>query len=353
MTSLRVSFFLGFAMLGTTACSAILGDDFDNAFARQKQNDGGSSSDADTSSSPGTHDSSTDGGPCVTACNGVDGGTGETDVDASFPEDNGVTLSAATYYACAIRTDGTVACWGSSGSGGATPPEGTFRSLSTGGGYSCGVKTDGSVACWGYNASTTGAPPAGSFRSVSADNGAACGVRTDGAIECWGFPDAPSLLPGTFRAVALEHAYGDGLTNFAGRIGTDGAITYWAVRNNVGAPAAPTGSFLAVSISDGYRCTLDSKRAIACSGATSELTPPTGAFRSLSTGRWHACAIKLDDTLACFGHNQWGESTPPSGAFRSVAAGESFTCAVKMDGTIVCWGEEVSGRTTPPTGTFL
>ena len=47
-----------------------------------------------------------------------------------------------------MRVDGTVACWGSSGSV-STPIEGEFVSVSVGDDNTCGVKFDGGVVCWG------------------------------------------------------------------------------------------------------------------------------------------------------------------------------------------------------------
>jgi len=40
-------------------------------------------------------------------------------------------VSAGGYHSCALRTDGTVACWGSNGSGQATPPASTFTQVDT------------------------------------------------------------------------------------------------------------------------------------------------------------------------------------------------------------------------------
>src|SRR6266699_623462 len=69
-------------------------------------------------------------------------------------------VSAGSDYTCALRTDGSVACWG--------------------------VKTDGTVACWGYNSDGQATPPAGAFTQVSAGGSHTCGLETDGAVACWG-----------------------------------------------------------------------------------------------------------------------------------------------------------------------
>ena len=62
-----------------------------------------------------------------------------------------------------MRSDGSVACWGSDYNGQATPPTGSFVSVSAGARHTCGVRSDGSVACWGSNEYGQATLPAGSF----------------------------------------------------------------------------------------------------------------------------------------------------------------------------------------------
>ena len=61
-------------------------------------------------------------------------------------------------HSCALRTDGTLACWGLNVDGQATPPAGTYTAVSAGAVHSCALRTDGTLACWGLNASVGVAP---------------------------------------------------------------------------------------------------------------------------------------------------------------------------------------------------
>ena len=107
---------------------------------------------------------------------------------AQPPEGEFVTVSVELEYACGVKVDGTVACWGEDrfDSGLLTPPDGEFVTVSVGSHSACGVKVDGTVACWGGKAS---AAPEGEFVSVSAGysggHSYTCGVKADGTVACW------------------------------------------------------------------------------------------------------------------------------------------------------------------------
>lgn len=63
----------------------------------------------------------------------------------------GGQVSAGGAYACAIRWNGTLACWGADADGLSRPPAGTFAEVSAGRLHACGVRTGGHVAGWGVN----------------------------------------------------------------------------------------------------------------------------------------------------------------------------------------------------------
>lgn len=133
---------------------------------------------------------------------------------------------------CAIRTDGTIWCWGQNTKGQfastdassanpvpATLASGTWTSIAAGGDSFCAVRSDGRLFCWGDNPQVgalladekSPSPPApaganptpkevyggGTWTSVTGALGytAFCGTRTDGQTSCWGMNMGPVPNP--------------------------------------------------------------------------------------------------------------------------------------------------------------
>jgi hypothetical protein len=136
------------------------------------------------------------GGEVTDASSTADASTGTFDCDAGSPRagsecvgEEAITVSVGNGFACAVKADATVACWGGSNeSGEATPPPGLFKSVSASGGYACGLKVDGSVTCWGRSAYEATDSPAGTFKSVRSSTAAtnSCATKQDATLACWG-----------------------------------------------------------------------------------------------------------------------------------------------------------------------
>jgi len=132
-------------------------------------------------------------------------------------------LAAGSMHMCALLADQTVTCWGTNSYGqlgtsapascstGAHGPQvipglTDVTDLVSGGNHTCALRADGTVACWGYNkygqlgdgSTTDRQTPAlvtgltGVVR-LAAGDGLTCAIVTGGALMCWGsFPyDAP------------------------------------------------------------------------------------------------------------------------------------------------------------------
>src|SRR5437588_5286723 len=123
----------------------------------------------------------------------------------------GVVVSTGLYHTCAIRSDGTVACWGYHVSGQATAPTGTFSAISAGGSHTCGIRSDGTAACWGSNTYGQATAPTGTFSAISAGGSHTCAIRSDGTAACWGLNTNGQATPpaglGTITSISAGDSH--------------------------------------------------------------------------------------------------------------------------------------------------
>lgn len=116
-------------------------------------------------------------------------------------------LSVANDYACALRVDDSIRCWGTDQyiESGETPSAGTFIQVSVGGLHACALDTAGRVTCWGTNTFEQLNVPAdiqGQVLSIGAAGLGVCAVVSADPddveadeVVCWGETSTTFNLP--------------------------------------------------------------------------------------------------------------------------------------------------------------
>ena len=283
-------------------------------------------------------------------------------------------LALGDGFACAVKLDGTVACWGANTYGqlgdGTTndhvapapvPGLSTVTHVVAGQSHACALLQGASVECWGRNIEgelgdgtvTTRSTPGsvtglGVATGIAAEDLATCARLANSTAQCWGYNERGELGNGNVASSPAPTAV-SGLGNVL----------------SVGGSGTTSGyGFGCAALADGTaRCWGENSVGQLGSGATSydELLPVAVAGLSnvaeLEPGGAHGCARLTDGTARCWGANlagQLGDGTTISrptiapvtgltGAMQLAARGP-MTCAVVTGGQLYCWGINDDGQ---------
>ncbi len=307
-------------------------------------------------------------------------------LSASAPADPSATVlapdgvAAGSAHTCAIRAEGTIACWGDDSAGQLDEiPSGEFRAISAGGAHSCAIRTSGELACWGDDsAGQLDEIPAGQFRAVSAGGTHSCAIRDNGTLACWGDDSVGQLddLPdGEFRSVSAGGAHtcairsdsellcwgDDSAGQVSGAPSEETAVLSYRLHKHHNdrhhhhykddPPATIVKSFIAVGAGDEHSCAIETGGVLDCWGGNSsgQLNGmPDGTFLTISAGGAHSCAIRASGALACWGDDSAGQlDEVPTASFLAVSAGGTHSCAIDAGAGLACWGDNGAGQVQP------
>jgi alpha-tubulin suppressor-like RCC1 family protein len=294
-------------------------------------------------------------------------------------------LAAGDGHTCALKADHSVACWGDNTEGqlgntttfhGGTNPSpatvtglGGVVSVVAGRYHTCALRSDGTVACFGRNSSaelgsaavgTQSATPVNvagisDAVAISAGRGSfTCALKSDQTVVCWGNNESGQL--GTGQSTPSQT--GTPQTVLTGQ-------------------GTPLGHVLALRSGALHSCAIVEDGSVYCWGNNSyqqtspdvsnvvypaTKQPGLSGVLMLSTSMYSTCSFSIDSSFKCWGSNSYGESLGAAGGASHVLAptaisglqgtqlpeyasgGNEFLCALQSDGTALCLGRGGSGQ---------
>lgn len=258
-------------------------------------------------------------------------------------------LCAGWDFSCALRTGGTVSCWGANSANQVKRSASSCASVATqvpsinravgvscGGQHACARRADGSVWCWGKGAPNYGTPSRvrlpGKAATIVAGVSSTCAILESGALSCWTDEDPPSPtkvdgFPAKVSQIALGERFGCALLD-------DGQVACWGEGYNgelgVGAPAET---------------------------ATPRLIPGLTKVEQIDANSSRACARTADGALWCWGkvpRSMRNEVVPKRllspdrvralAPVIDFALGPDHSCAQPGPRLLCCWGRNSYGQ---------
>ena len=277
--------------------------------------------------------------------------------------------AAPTHYA-ALRTNGTVACWGSNEFGESNVPTGLSNviGLAAGAAHTVALRSNGSLVCWGAGSTNTGTYPEfgqsivpaglGSVTRVQSGAFHNVAIRTDGTVACWGWNIANQCTVPTGLGTVIDVSAGQTHTM---AVRTDGTVACWGA-NGEGQCSVPAGLAGVTRVSAGWlhSLALRSDGTVVAWGAQgspyfqqdSPTDVPAGlaGVVEIAAGGFHSVARLADGSVRAWGNNFVGACSVPasSGALVAIDAGEIHTIAIRSDGQVVCRGANDEGQANVP-----
>ncbi len=283
-------------------------------------------------------------------------GTCETTGYCAYPDTTCTTSSAERYS--------TTAAGGLANTCVAMPANACVLQLSVGLDFACYVRTDGTVWCWGNNSNgqlgdgTTmsrssptevmGLPPNNPALEVEVAEYHACVKLTDGSIYCWGYNDQSNLgqckgsspdggLTGSASPLQVSYATVT-TTKDGGRPGDGGATAVWSCNGGpllAAIPNASNGYGSTLTVGGEHTCVIDRLGSLLCWGEN--LSTPVGG----QAGQDYSAFPSVEGPLVVTGSDS---PALQQEIVVSVQAGDDYSCLLTGDGNVYCWGGNQDGE---------
>ena len=256
-----------------------------------------------------------------------------------------------------------------------------FLKVDAGWRHFCALRTDGTLACWGglenikerckhndrYVCHKDASTPEGIFIDVVAGYDRSCAIREDGSAFCWERNYQPPDDGKAKQQIYSNNYLGVCWLNVDGSLGCGSGVG-----------GSPSGvGFKSVTVGNHTGCALNSDDEAVCwgsnRGSSINRETPEGKFKFLRAGGYRVCGIRMDDdsdvdgTVVCWRYETstavgftLDENAAPDDKFQHVASHYSQTCGVTVDGDIKCWMKDDDGvrelvrnlNQLTPTGDF-
>jgi hypothetical protein len=299
----------------------------------------------------------------------VDGGS--SDRHADVPPDNvasgpyrALAIAVADWFACALRDDGAVKCWGRSAPQIDLRGGSVAREIAAAGQNVCAILDDGSVRCWGASNPAGSSVVLGVGRTAIhlavAKSGLVCALLDDQSVRC-GISTMSLMAIKAPNAPAIRHlefVFGNELMAlFEGGAMSDPLST------NITEPRADFPRARAISGCRNDYCWCAAREG---GGVFCVSTDGRGAvaanpdLSALAVTDRFLCGIRVDGSVSCWGTLSGCDDRLPQASYwcgaknsdesrdvafgkpaTSIAAGSGiypFACAVLSDGGVWCWG---------------
>ena len=316
---------------------------------------------------------------------------------------SGITqISGGRFHTCALSQNSKIFCWGNGENGRlgngsyqeskiptlvVTRNSGTIpfkrekknnnKKISVGDNYACAIKSNKQILCWGYRTlgqlgdgknsksrtpvvvvNANGSGPLTQMKQISSGPSHTCATKVRGGVLCWGSGQDGQLGHGEYEdsniPVFVKNL--DGIKDLRGT----------------------------QQVSAGYEhaCALKNNRTVLCWGRGSSGTLGNGTKETssipvrvvgtenkgllnkiiqISAGDWHTCAVNNQGEVFCWGFGNYGilgNNKTKNSSFpvrvntvggmnknvEQVNSGGSHSCALTYDGHVFCWGKGTYGQ---------